>query len=161
MDVAVDQFRDTLTALMCSGAKSMNNGLIDVGVLDWILVSCASSLFQQVRDRVVSIVTLAHLLMEDDLLLDNFIEAWDHEDNWAELEQAVQVESEVLRHEDVGRCPICMMQFLPGDVTAVLPCKHTIHHACIQPWLQVRTTCPICRCDLDNQDNSEINEFTN
>ena len=157
MDVAVSQFRETLTALMRGGSKRGGMGsdddeerLIEVGVLDWILVSYVSCMFQQLRDRVVSIVTLAQLLMEDDSLLDDFISAWDQEDNWAQLDNPVHLAGKPLdtAAADAGRCPICMMDFLPQDVIADLPCKHRIHHACIQPWLQVRSTCPICRSDI-------------
>ncbi|EJT97468.1 hypothetical protein DACRYDRAFT_25193 [Dacryopinax primogenitus] len=39
----------------------------------------------------------------------------------------------------------------PIDEATVLslPCTHTLHAACIYPWLGNHTTCPVCRFDLD------------
>ncbi|MBX7067120.1 MAG: hypothetical protein K1X28_07805 [Parachlamydiales bacterium] len=30
-----------------------------------------------------------------------------------------------------------------------LPCAHTFHEACIQPWLNQRGTCPTCRFQVN------------
>ncbi|KZO92537.1 hypothetical protein CALVIDRAFT_540809 [Calocera viscosa TUFC12733] len=44
------------------------------------------------------------------------------------------------------RRPPCPMD----DATVLsLPCTHTLHAACIYPWLANHTTCPVCRFDLD------------
>ncbi|KZT53842.1 hypothetical protein CALCODRAFT_500588 [Calocera cornea HHB12733] len=44
------------------------------------------------------------------------------------------------------RHPPCPMD----DSTVLsLPCTHTLHAACIYPWLANHTTCPVCRFDLD------------
>jgi hypothetical protein len=46
-------------------------------------------------------------------------------------------------------CSICTDDFERGQDVRVLPCDHTFHPACIDPWLlNVSGTCPLCRIDL-------------
>ncbi|KAF2432819.1 hypothetical protein EJ08DRAFT_658813 [Tothia fuscella] len=46
-------------------------------------------------------------------------------------------------------CSICTEDFERGQDVRVLPCKHSFHPACIDPWLlNVSGTCPLCRIDL-------------
>ncbi|KAG9090762.1 hypothetical protein FRC07_012020, partial [Ceratobasidium sp. 392] len=33
-----------------------------------------------------------------------------------------------------------------------LPCKHSFHAECIEPWVKVKGTCPVCRFELVSQD---------
>ncbi|KAG8736199.1 hypothetical protein FRC10_009574 [Ceratobasidium sp. 414] len=33
-----------------------------------------------------------------------------------------------------------------------LPCKHSFHVECIEPWVKVKGTCPVCRHELISQD---------
>jgi hypothetical protein len=53
------------------------------------------------------------------------------------------------REEDHLGCSICTEDFERGQDVRVLPCHHTFHPACIDPWLlNVSGTCPLCRVDL-------------
>lgn len=46
-------------------------------------------------------------------------------------------------------CSICTEDFERGQDVRVLPCNHSFHPACIDPWLlNVSGTCPLCRIDL-------------
>ncbi|EHK24399.1 uncharacterized protein TRIVIDRAFT_115816, partial [Trichoderma virens Gv29-8] len=46
-------------------------------------------------------------------------------------------------------CSICTEDFTEGEDMRVLPCNHTFHPNCIDPWLiNVSGTCPLCRLDL-------------
>ncbi|KAK6910528.1 hypothetical protein L486_04764 [Kwoniella mangroviensis CBS 10435] len=50
------------------------------------------------------------------------------------------------------QCPICLVDFEPGDDLRVLPCEreHAYHQSCIDPWLlQVSSSCPLCRKDFN------------
>eukprot|EP00045_Choanoeca_perplexa_P006237 m.52942 g.52942 ORF g.52942 m.52942 type:complete len:212 (+) comp13533_c0_seq1:127-762(+) len=42
-------------------------------------------------------------------------------------------------------CPVCQEIFADGDECKQLPCNHLFHNDCIQPWLQMKSTCPLCR----------------
>ncbi|GJN24544.1 hypothetical protein PR202_gb12290 [Eleusine coracana subsp. coracana] len=43
-------------------------------------------------------------------------------------------------------CPVCLETYADADVVRVLPdCAHVFHRACVDPWLRLRPTCPVCR----------------
>ncbi|KAG6484802.1 hypothetical protein ZIOFF_053327 [Zingiber officinale] len=43
-------------------------------------------------------------------------------------------------------CSICLSDYKESDVVRVLPeCGHVFHLRCVDPWLRLRPTCPLCR----------------
>ncbi|CAI9773077.1 unnamed protein product [Fraxinus pennsylvanica] len=43
-------------------------------------------------------------------------------------------------------CSICLADYKDTDLIRLLPdCGHFFHFKCIDPWLKVNSTCPICR----------------
>jgi len=44
-------------------------------------------------------------------------------------------------------CAICLEQFVANDTVRTLPCdeRHFFHQACIDDWLPINASCPICR----------------
>ncbi|KAI3748489.1 hypothetical protein L6452_11587 [Arctium lappa] len=43
-------------------------------------------------------------------------------------------------------CSICLGDYKPADVIRLLPeCGHLFHRKCIDTWLKVHPTCPVCR----------------
>ncbi|KVI09624.1 putative RING-H2 finger protein ATL71 [Cynara cardunculus var. scolymus] len=50
-------------------------------------------------------------------------------------------------------CCICLANYRPADVLRLLPeCGHFFHANCIDTWLKVHPTCPVCRISLDLTD---------
>lgn len=48
-------------------------------------------------------------------------------------------------------CPICLSEYIPGDVICIAKkpvCDHMYHIECIVEWLQKQSCCPLCRNDL-------------
>ena len=43
------------------------------------------------------------------------------------------------------KCPICLEDFLPGAVLRCMDCTHTFHKPCLDRWLTMKATCPICQ----------------
>ena len=43
------------------------------------------------------------------------------------------------------KCTICMEDFAAGDALRCLPCLHSYHLACIDRWLKLSQTCPVCK----------------
>jgi hypothetical protein len=42
-------------------------------------------------------------------------------------------------------CCICLDQFQEGDLAKTMSCqKHTFHANCLDEWLHVKSTCPLC-----------------
>ena len=59
-----------------------------------------------------------------------------------------------IREHKIGRgvleCAVCLTAFEEGDDLRLLPhCSHAFHPECIDPWLEARTTCPLCRANLE------------
>ncbi|DAA79016.1 TPA_exp: putative RING finger domain protein [Trichophyton benhamiae CBS 112371] len=47
-------------------------------------------------------------------------------------------------------CPICTDEFVRGQDVRLLPCNHSFHPECVDPWLvDVSGTCPLCRINLN------------
>ncbi|CAA7398399.1 unnamed protein product [Spirodela intermedia] len=43
-------------------------------------------------------------------------------------------------------CPICLSEYRSGDALRRIPdCEHCFHAACVDEWLRVSATCPVCR----------------
>ncbi|XP_008801681.2 RING-H2 finger protein ATL70-like [Phoenix dactylifera] len=43
-------------------------------------------------------------------------------------------------------CSICLADYKDSDVLRDLPdCRHLFHAKCVDPWLRLHPTCPVCR----------------
>ncbi|XP_062127048.1 E3 ubiquitin-protein ligase Iruka [Drosophila sulfurigaster albostrigata] len=60
--------------------------------------------------------------------------------------------------EEVERkmqCSVCWDDFKLDETVRKLPCSHLYHENCIVPWLNLHSTCPICRKSLANDDDND------
>ncbi|XP_071708127.1 putative RING-H2 finger protein ATL71 [Rutidosis leptorrhynchoides] len=59
------------------------------------------------------------------------------------------VYSDVMIHHKENNsndCSVCLADYNPSDVIRLLPeCGHFFHVKCIDTWLKVHPTCPVCR----------------
>ncbi|KAI3907049.1 hypothetical protein MKX01_027950 [Papaver californicum] len=45
-----------------------------------------------------------------------------------------------------GTCSICLSEYRPKDIVRTIPdCKHCFHAECIDEWLRMNASCPLCR----------------
>ncbi|KAF3775840.1 RING-H2 finger protein [Nymphaea thermarum] len=50
-------------------------------------------------------------------------------------------------------CAICLSKFEDLDILHLLPkCRHVFHVSCIDEWLEMNSTCPLCRQDVTAHD---------
>lgn len=63
----------------------------------------------------------------------------------------VTVTMEELQKDDVV-CAICKENILLEEKVKKLPCCHYYHGECIEPWLGIRNSCPVCRFELPTDD---------
>ncbi|XP_022237353.1 RING finger protein 150-like isoform X4 [Limulus polyphemus] len=51
-------------------------------------------------------------------------------------------------NEDFECCAVCIEIFKVAEVVRTLPCKHTFHKSCVDPWLLDQRSCPMCKMDI-------------
>ncbi|RWW04087.1 hypothetical protein GW17_00032709 [Ensete ventricosum] len=63
------------------------------------------------------------------------------------LKEAVDAMPTV-RIEKNTSCSICLEDLEVGGEATEMPCKHKFHGGCIFPWLQLHSSCPVCRFQM-------------
>uniref|UniRef100_A0AAY4CRA4 RING-type domain-containing protein n=1 Tax=Denticeps clupeoides TaxID=299321 RepID=A0AAY4CRA4_9TELE len=54
---------------------------------------------------------------------------------WSDAAQAAELDG----------CAVCLEQFHDNQCLRVLPCLHEFHRDCVDPWLLLQQTCPLCK----------------
>ncbi|PIN02916.1 Ubiquitin--protein ligase [Handroanthus impetiginosus] len=50
--------------------------------------------------------------------------------------------------EETLQCSVCLDDCEIGTEVKEMPCKHKFHSKCILPWLELHSSCPVCRYQL-------------
>ncbi|KAL6606419.1 hypothetical protein ACP70R_042072 [Stipagrostis hirtigluma subsp. patula] len=64
----------------------------------------------------------------------------------------VTVSADMMQADGGAQCAVCMDDFRLGAAAKQLPCKHVFHKDCILPWLDLHSSCPVCRFELPTDD---------
>lgn len=55
--------------------------------------------------------------------------------------------------EETSQCSVCLEDFEIGAEAKEMPCKHRFHVGCILPWLELHSSCPVCRYQLPSDES--------
>ncbi|KAL7618947.1 E3 ubiquitin-protein ligase SIRP1 [Lactuca sativa] len=66
--------------------------------------------------------------------------------------QAVEAMPTVKIDENSVQCSVCLDDFEVGNEAKEMPCKHKFHSKCILPWLELHSSCPVCRFELPSDE---------
>ncbi|XP_019195002.1 PREDICTED: probable E3 ubiquitin-protein ligase RHC1A [Ipomoea nil] len=58
--------------------------------------------------------------------------------------------------EDGIDCAICLAEFELGGEAKAMPCNHRYHPDCIDKWLQIHGSCPLCRYKMPAEEGEEV-----
>ncbi|KAK9885105.1 hypothetical protein WA026_009327 [Henosepilachna vigintioctopunctata] len=50
------------------------------------------------------------------------------------------------------QCTVCLKMFCEKELAKQLPCNHLFHSECIMPWLSKTNSCPLCRHEMETDD---------
>ena len=54
--------------------------------------------------------------------------------------------AQLIKPHKCGGCAVCLADYKESEEVRLLPeCGHVFHRSCIDPWLMIHPTCPICR----------------
>lgn len=80
--------------------------------------------------------------------LETLLDLEDHEAGADQGEIDALPEVQLDETIDEYECPVCMEKMATNDIVRTLPCFHRLHKECIDKWLEVRKTCPICKTSV-------------
>lgn len=70
--------------------------------------------------------------------------------------EAIAAMPTVKIEENLG-CSVCLDDFEIGSEAKEMPCKHKFHSGCILPWLELHSSCPLCRFQMPADGSKDSN----
>ncbi|KAE8649424.1 hypothetical protein Csa_021650 [Cucumis sativus] len=58
-----------------------------------------------------------------------------------------------LEEDSCLQCSVCLDEFEVDEEAKEMPCKHKFHTGCILPWLELHSSCPVCRHQLPGDES--------
>eukprot|EP01038_Epipyxis_sp_PR26KG_P008573 gene8573-11585_t len=70
----------------------------------------------------------------------------------------VKVTADDLLEASNKECLVCLDEHKLGSLACKLPCGHLFHKPCVTEWLEKHCTCPICRYEIETDDQQYENQ---
>jgi len=65
----------------------------------------------------------------------------------------------VVKITELGfECAICLAECGVGEEVKEMPCKHSYHSGCIEKWLGIHGSCPVCRFKMPVEEEGQGNK---
>ncbi|GJQ09006.1 hypothetical protein GpartN1_g797.t1 [Galdieria partita] len=102
------------------------------------------------------IFVLAPNLFRPDFNLDGSVTFHRRGATKKEIERILLVRYHRESSEEDSTCPICLCEYEEGNLLRILPCtsKHRFHAACVDRWLILNKSCPLCKAEIDASSRS-------
>ncbi|CAN4081298.1 unnamed protein product [Withania somnifera] len=60
---------------------------------------------------------------------------------------------EICEDDEKVECVVCLDEMgVSGGVVKEMPCKHRFHGECVEKWLKIHGSCPVCRYKMPEED---------
>ncbi|KAK2969017.1 hypothetical protein RJ640_007882 [Escallonia rubra] len=63
---------------------------------------------------------------------------------------------EVREGEEDAECVVCLEDWEVGERVKEMPCKHKFHDKCIDKWLGIHGSCPVCRYKMPVDEEEDL-----
>ncbi|CAA2983618.1 E3 ubiquitin- ligase RING1-like [Olea europaea subsp. europaea] len=140
--------------------EDLSTGGATAFLFPWILrmASASTPSSQQPRDVVVFVnqATGSLTMIEGSLAVESFLSGMPRKEGPLPASKAsIEAMPAVKITEPGSECPICLTEYeLNGEVKE-MPCKHKFHSDCIDKWLRVNGSCPVCRYNMPVEEKKE------
>ncbi|CAN0896562.1 E3 ubiquitin-protein ligase MPSR1 [Linum grandiflorum] len=58
----------------------------------------------------------------------------------------------------IEECVICLVEWSEGEFVKEMPCKHRFHGGCVEKWLGVHGSCPVCRFQMPAEELENVSD---
>ncbi|KAK6133664.1 hypothetical protein DH2020_032574 [Rehmannia glutinosa] len=65
---------------------------------------------------------------------------------------------EIVKGSENGdeQCVVCLEEWEGGEMAKEMPCKHRFHGECIEKWLRICGSCPVCRYEMPVDEDDDL-----
>ena len=110
-------------------------------------------MFQSLMPQLAPLLRAQGIAVEEDMSFEQLMELQDvqigaDEATIAGTTQTMQFDG-TQEGEETPTCTVCMSEFEPGEELRRLPCGHQYHTACVDQWLKINKSCPMCKKQID------------
>ncbi|KAK9715293.1 hypothetical protein RND81_06G155400 [Saponaria officinalis] len=67
---------------------------------------------------------------------------------------AIGTEKERIISREDAVCCICLERYMDDDQLREVPCSHFFHAECVDKWLKISATCPLCKYEIVEQEQT-------